>query len=113
MLGGERAEYGKQIVVTLARQLTNEFGRGFSDKQLRRMMQFAEVFPEQEIVVSLMRQFNWTHLIALIPMKDPLQWEFYAQMCRIEGWSVRGLAERIDSMLYQRTALSKKPEKLI
>lgn len=113
VLGGERAKYGKQIVVSLAKQLTQEFGRGFSDKQLRRMMQFAEVFSDREIVVSLMRQLSWTHFIALIPMKDPLQREFYAQMCRIEGWSVRELGERIDSMLYQRTALSKKPEALI
>ena len=113
VLGGERAEYGKQIVVTLARQLTNEFGRGFSDKQLRRMMQFAEVFPDQKIVATLWRQLSWSHFRPLISMKDPLQREFYAQMCRIEGWSVRELGERIDSMLYQRTALSKKPEKLI
>ena len=113
VLGGERAKYGKQVVVSLAKQLTQEFGRGFSDKQLRRMMQCAEVFPEKDIVVSLMRQLSWTHFIVLIPMKDPLQREFYAQMCRIEGWSVREPGERIDSMLYQRTALSKKPEKLI
>ncbi len=113
VLGGERAEYGKQIVATLARQLTHEFGRGFSEKQLRRMMQFAEVFADQEIVASLMRQLSWTHFTKLISLKDPLQREFYAQMCRIERWSVRELASRIDSLLYQRTALSKKPELLI
>lgn len=113
VLGGERAEYGKQIIASLARQLTQEFGRGYSEKQLRRMMQFAERFPDAEIVASLMRQLSWTHFTKLLPLKDPLQREFYAQMCRIEHWSVRELASRIDSMLYQRTALSKKPEKLI
>ena len=113
ILGGERAEYGQQIVATLARQLTEEFGRGYSEKQLRRMMQFAEVFPDAQIVASLMRQLSWTHFTQLIPVKDPLQREFYAQMCRIERWSVRELASRMDSMLYQRTALSRQPESLI
>jgi predicted nuclease of restriction endonuclease-like (RecB) superfamily len=113
VLGGERAEYGKQIVATLARQLTEEFGRGFSEKQLRRMMQFADAFPDSQIVASLMRQLSWTHFVQLIPLKDPLQQEFYAQMCRIERWSVRELGSRIDSMLYQRTALSKQPDALI
>lgn len=113
VLGGERAAYGKQIVVSLARQLTAEFGRGYSEKQLRRTMQFAQVFPDQQIVASLTRQLSWTHFTHLIPLKDPLQREFYAQMCRIERWSVRTLSSRIDSMLYQRTAISKQPETLI
>jgi predicted nuclease of restriction endonuclease-like (RecB) superfamily len=113
VLGKERAEYGAEIVSTLGRQLEMEFGRGFADKNLRRMVQFAEVFPDPEIVVSLIRQLTWTHFIALIPLKDPLQREFYAEMCRIEHWSVRELRSRIDSMLYERTALSKKPAKLI
>lgn len=113
VLGGERAEYGKQIVATLARQLTQEFGSGFSEKQLRRMMQFAEAFPEMKNVATLWRQLSWSHFKQLISLKEPLQREFYAQMCRIERWSVRELASRIDSMLYQRTALSKQPEMLI
>jgi predicted nuclease of restriction endonuclease-like (RecB) superfamily len=108
-----RAEYGSQIVSALGRQLEQEFGRGFAEKSLRRMVQFAEVFPDREIVVSLIRQLTWTHFIALIPLKDPLQREFYAEMCRLERWSVRALRSRIDSMLYERTALSKKPPKLI
>ena len=113
VLGGERADYGKQIVASLARQLTDEFGRGYSEKQLRRMMQFAEVFPDQQIVATLLRQLGWSHFTKLIPLKDPLQREFYAQMCRIESWSVRELGNRIDSMLYERTALSRRPEALI
>ncbi|HYU32569.1 MAG TPA: PDDEXK nuclease domain-containing protein [Thermoanaerobaculia bacterium] len=109
----KRAGYGNQIVSALGRQLEAEFGRGFAEKNLRRMVQFAEVFPDREIVVSLIRQLTWTHFIALIPLKDPLQREFYAEMCRIERWSVRTLRSRIGSMLYERTALSKKPAKLI
>ena len=76
-------------------------------------MQFAEAFPDVEIVASLMRQLSWTHFIKLLPMKGPLQREFCAQMCRTEHWSVRELGTRIESMLYQRTALSKELEALI
>jgi len=113
VLGSERAAYGGQIVVTLSRQLVVEYGRGYSEKNLRRMVQFAEAFPEEEIVVTLSRQLSWSHFSALLPLSQPFQREFYAEMCRIEGWSVRTLRERIDSMLYERTALSKQPDALI
>ncbi len=113
VLQGERAAYGEQLVVDLSHRLSEEYGRGFSPTNLRRMIQFATVFPDEQIVVSLIRQLSWTHFLALIPLKDPLQREFYAQMCRVEGWSVRTLREKIDSMLFERTALSRKPEDLI
>lgn len=113
ILGQTRAGYGEQIVATLSRQLAAEFGRGFEEKNLRRMVQFAEVFPQEEIVVSLVRHLSWTHFLALIPVKDPLAREFYAEMCRVERWSVRTLRDRVGSMLFERTALSKKPEELI
>ncbi|HXB75561.1 MAG TPA: PDDEXK nuclease domain-containing protein [Candidatus Acidoferrales bacterium] len=112
ILKEKRAEYGAQIVAALGRQLEREFGNGFGEKNLRRMVQFAEVFPDREIVVSLIRQLTWTHFIALIPLDDPLKREFYAEMCRIERWSVRTLRQKIGSMLFERTALSRKPAKL-
>ena len=112
VLGKDRAAYGQQIVVSLARQLAQEFGPSFGEKNLRRMMQFAEVFPEAEIVVSLIRQLSWTHFIALLPLKNVLQRDFYAELCRVEGWSVSRLRQKIGSMLFERTALSRKPEKL-
>jgi len=110
VLQHHRAEYGKEIVATLARELTITYGDSFSDKNLRRMMQFAKIFPDQEIVVSVIRQLSWTHLLAIIPIEDPLKREFYIEMCKIEKWSVRTFRERIQSMLYERTAISKKPE---
>ncbi len=112
VLGAERAGYGEQIVVTLSHQLVSEFGRGYSDKNLRRMVQFAEAFPEEEIVVTLSRQLSWSHFQALLPLGRPMQRDFYAEMSRVEGWSVRTLRGRIDSMLYERTALSRKPDEL-
>lgn len=112
ILKNKRAGYGKQIVATLSRQLENEYGKGFSAKNIRRMIQFYGVFPDFEIVASLMRQLSWTHFILFIPIKNDIEREFYAQMCRIEKWSVRDLRKKIDSMLFERTAISKKPEEL-
>lgn len=102
--------YGKQIVHTLCSQLEIEYGSSFSEKNLRRMMQFAKEFPDEKIVVSLIRNLSWTHILAIIPIQDPLKREFYIQMCLHEKWSVRTFRERIQSMLYERTAISKKPE---
>ena len=113
ILREQRAEYGAEIVSALGRQLSVEFGRGFSEKSLRHMLRFVEVFPDFQIVSSLMRQLTWTHFLSLIYLKDPLQRDFYAEMCRLEKWSTRTLQSRVQSMLYERTAISKKPEKLI
>jgi predicted nuclease of restriction endonuclease-like (RecB) superfamily len=113
VLEGKRAEYGAQIVAAVGRQLETQYGRGFGEKNLRRMVQFSEVFPDSAFVAPLLRQLGWTHFTLLIPLKEPLKREFYAEMCRIERWSTRELRQKIDGMLYERTALSKKPEQLI
>jgi len=113
VLKERRAEYGAEIVSALGRRLEARYGRGFGEKNLRRMLQFAEAFPDREIVVTLSRQLGWSHFMALLPQREPMKREFYAEMCRIEGWSVRALRQKIDGMLYERTALSKKPDELI
>ncbi len=113
ILRGRRAEYGARIVAAVGRQLETRYGRGFGEKNLRRMVQFAEMFQDSAIVAALLRQLGWTHFTLLIPIKEPLKREFYVEMCRIEGWSTRELAQKINGLLYERTALSKKPEKLI
>src|ERR1022692_3643247 len=112
ILREQRAGYGERIVSPLGTQLETEFGRGFGEKNLRRMIRFAEVFPDWSIVASLMRQWTWTHFLKLMPLDKPLEREFYGEMCRVERWSVRTLRKKIGSMLYERTALSRKPEKL-
>ena len=112
LLGTERAGYGDRIVATVSQELVREFGRGFEVTNLTRMMKFAEAFPDEEIVATLSQQLSWSHFRELLPLKQPLQREFYAEMSRAEGWSVRTLRGRIDSMLYERTALSKKPDEL-
>ncbi|HFQ8473045.1 TPA: YhcG family protein, partial [Pseudomonas aeruginosa] len=113
VLDGRRGAYGKEVLPTLAAQLVKEYGGSFAEQNLRRMVQFAATFPDEQILVSLIRELSWTHFIALIPLKDPLQRDYYAQMASAERWSVRTLRERIDSMLYERTALSQKPGETI
>jgi predicted nuclease of restriction endonuclease-like (RecB) superfamily len=113
ILQGERAQYGEQIIATVAGQLEVDYGRGFSGKNLRHMLRFAEAFPALEIVSAVQRQLSWTHFKTIIYIADPLKREFYLHMCVQEGWSTRTLQERLDSMLFERTALSKQPEKLL
>ena len=76
------------------------------------MVRFAEVFPDVNIVSTLSAQLNWSHFVEIIPLKDDLQRDYYAEMCRVERWSVRTLREKIGGMLYERKALSKKPGEL-
>jgi len=113
ILKNQRAEYGQQIVATLARQLVQEYGNNFEEKNLRRIIQFAQLFPDSEIVATLWRQLSWSHFKLLLPLKDELQRDFYAQMCNVESWSVETLRSKINSMLFERTALSQKPQELI
>lgn len=113
ILANQRAEYGAQVLQTLSRELTAEFGRGFTKRNLENMVRFAEAFPDEQIVHALSAQLGWTHFRLIIYLKDPLKRDFYAEMCRLEKWSTRTLQQKIDSMLYERTALSKKPDDLI
>ena len=113
VLNNERAEYGEQIVSTVSAQLTAEFGKGFARPNLFRMIKFAELFPDVEIVSTVSRQLSWSHFVEILQVKNDLARDFYAEMCRIERWTVRTLRERIDSMLFERTAISRKPEETI
>lgn len=113
VLEGRRADYGSQVVADVGKQLAVRYGRGFGLTNIYRMVTFSAVFEDPKIVAALLQQLGWTHFTILIPIKDALKREFYAEMCRVERWSTRDLRERIDSMLYERTALSKKPEALI
>ncbi len=107
-----RAPYGDEILSTLSNKLAGEFGNGFSQPNLSRMMRFAEAFSNREVVTTLARQLSWSHFVEIIPLKDDLQRDFYAELCRVERWSVRTLHSRIQSMLFERTALSRKPAEL-
>jgi hypothetical protein len=109
----DRAAYGEEIVATLSRQLTQHYGKGFTKSSLNRMVQFAEAFPDPKIVATLSQQLSWSHFVLLLPLDKPMQRDYYAEMCRIERWSVRTLSAKINGMLYERTALSRQPDALI
>jgi predicted nuclease of restriction endonuclease-like (RecB) superfamily len=113
VLGEERAAYGQQIVSALSKELTAEYGRGFARTNLFYMIQFAEIFPDEKIVHALRGQLSWTHFRELIAINDPLKREFYAELCRLERWSTRTLQDQIKRLVYERTAVSEKPEEVI
>ena len=114
VLDNKRAEYGKRIVVTVSRQLQEKYCTNeFEEKKLRRMMQFASLLSDYQIVATLSRQLSWSHFVATLPLKDEVQREFYLTMASSERWGVRTLRDRIDSMLYERTLISGKPEEFI
>jgi predicted nuclease of restriction endonuclease-like (RecB) superfamily len=108
----KRAKYGAEIVPELASRLSAEFGRGFNSRNIFRMVRFAEVFPDPAIVTALRSQLGWSHFRQLISFDDPLKRDFYAEMCRVERWNTRTLEQKIQGMLFERSALSRKPQKL-
>ena len=113
IIKSDRAEYGKQIIHSLSGELTLRYGKGFSEQNLWHMVRFSEIYL---ILSALRREFtglSWTHIKTLIYIEDDLKRKFYAVLCTKEHWSTRILQERINSMLYERTALSKLPEKTI
>jgi predicted nuclease of restriction endonuclease-like (RecB) superfamily len=114
VLDNQRAEYGKQIVATVSRQLQEEYNiKGIDEKNIRRMMQFAMLFPDSKIVATVSRQLSWSHFVEVIPLNDELQREFYLTLAASERWSVRRLRKEIDDMLFERTAISGKPDEFI
>jgi predicted nuclease of restriction endonuclease-like (RecB) superfamily len=100
-------------VHSVSRQLVKEFGSGFSRANLFHMIKFSQIFDDFEIVSTLSRQLSWSHFKEIMYMDDKLKIEFYIQMCCLDKWSTRVLENRIDSMLFERTALSQKPDELI
>lgn len=109
----EKPEYGEKAVKNLADKLTFKYGNGFEKSNISRMIKFYSLFSNQKKVVTLSQLLSWSHFIELIKIDDELKREFYITMCKNENWSVRIFRERINSMLYERTAISKLPEETI
>ena len=113
ILGGQRAGYGDEVVAALARHLCAEYGRGWSARQLRLCIRFAQAYPEVQIVHTLCAKLSWSHLRLLAALDDAIQRDFYTGLCQLENWSVRQLQERMQSMLFERPAISRQPEETI
>lgn len=113
VLYNQRAEYGKQIIRHLAERLTKKYGNGWSFHSLQHCVRAAYTFSREEIVYATRIQITWTHLRSLMSIKDPLARQFYIEMCQIEHWDSRTLDRKIDSLLYENTAISRRPEDVI
>ncbi|MFN8394276.1 MAG: PDDEXK nuclease domain-containing protein [Bacteroidia bacterium] len=113
LLGNARAAYGKQVVSELSQHLVMQYGKGWSEKHLWHCLRSAETFSEDQILSAVRRQLNWTQLKTIQYLKTDLQRAFYLEMSANERWSSRQLQDRINSMLFERTSLSKLPEETI
>lgn len=113
VLYNQRAEYGKQILKQLASRLTQRYGSGWGVEKLKHSVRAAYIFSEEEIRYAVRTQLSWTHLRSLMAVEDSLARQFYMEMCRIEHWNTRTLDAKIDAQLYERTAISRRPEEVI
>ncbi|MBK6999931.1 MAG: DUF1016 family protein [Rhodoferax sp.] len=106
VLGDTRASYGTQLLEQLGQQLAQEFGRGFESRNLRRMVKFAESFPDAAIVSTLSAKLSWSHMVAIVALKTPQARQFYARQAAQDGWSVRELHHQIERKAFERTELA-------
>ena len=114
VLGNQRAEYGKQIVAQVATQLQEDYGKkGFEIRNIRRMMQFAALFSQEQIVSQAATQLTWSHFMEVLPLKNDIAREFYITLAASERWGRNRLRKEIDGMLFERTAIATKPDELI
>ena len=113
ILKNDRADYGKKTIQSLSSELSKRYGIGFSKRNIHSFIKLNTVFQDLTIVQTLSAQLSWSHLYSILSIENAIKREFYIQMSVHERWSVRTLQERIDSMLFERTAISKKPEQTI
>lgn len=113
ILKNDRADYGKKLILNLSIELSDRYGSGFNKRNLHSFIKLNTIFQDITIVHTVCAQLTWSHIRTLIYIENDIKREFYIQMSVHERWSVRTLQERIDSMLFERTAISKKPEQTI
>ena len=113
VLNNAKAEYGKSIIEKVSQKLVVEYGRGFGARNIFRMLKFYEYFSSYEKLSTVSTKLSWSHFVEILQISNELKREFYVTMCINEKWSVRTLRERINSALFERTAISKMPEQTI
>lgn len=102
--GDTKAEYGRQLLDTLSRDLTLNYGKGFSRSNLFQIRLFYIKFPK---IQSLSGFLTWSHYTEILKASSDLEISFYTKQCQIERWSVRDLKRQMKSSLFERLALSK------
>lgn len=115
--GSDRAKYGEKLIERLSDDLTRQFGKGFSTSNLKYMRMLYDAFPirqalpdeldDNKLFQVLPDGLSWTHLVMILRVEEPLARHFYSKQCQIEQWSTRELERQINSMLFERIALSK------
>ena len=113
LLDNKKPDYGKKVIKNLSKRLIEKYGRGYSYSNLYRMLQINEDFSDFENFATLSQKLSWSHFVEIVKMDTDIKRKFYATMCMNENWSVRTLKERVDSALFERTAISRKPEQTI
>ena len=113
VLQGNRAAYGKQIIINLSEMLTLNFGSGWSDKHLRHCLRTAETIEEQQIIYAVRRQLSWTHIKTISYEENAIKRQFYLEMTISQRWNTRTLADQMDKMLFERTAIAQEPTEQI
>ncbi len=113
ILLNQRAEYGKQVLKRLSKKLTLKYGSGWGFEKIQHCVRAAYIFSEDEIMYAVRTQMSWTHLRSLMSIENEMARQFYMEMCRLEHWSTRTLNEKIDGQLFERTAISRRPDKII
>jgi predicted nuclease of restriction endonuclease-like (RecB) superfamily len=108
-----RADYGDATMQKLADRLVLDYGPGYGRRNLFRMVQLYQCFDQLQIVTTLSTQLSWSHLVELLKVDTATKRSFYAELCAQSRWSVRTLRERMDGMLFERTAIAKQPEAVI
>jgi predicted nuclease of restriction endonuclease-like (RecB) superfamily len=106
VLQGERAAYGKQVIPALAKELVAQYGKSFEARNLHRMMQFAEMFPDVGIVKPLASQLSWTHFAILLTQPNDAARQFYAHQSIDHLWSKRELTRQIERKAFERSAIA-------
>ena len=104
--GRERAEYGKEIIKNLSKELTEEFGKGFGERNIRNIRQFYVLFSDYEKWKSLISKLTWTHIQKVLRVSDEKARIFYLTEAAENMWSVRALDRNISTLYYNRIVAS-------
>jgi len=108
--GNEKSEYGSSVLDRLSKDLTLEYGKGFSRSNLFLVRQFYIKYPKIQTVSGFL---NWSHFCEILKADNELEISFYSKECAKEKWSVRELKRQMKSMLFHRIALSKDKEAVL
>ncbi len=113
ILTDNKEDYGKKKLEILSKQLTQEFGRGWSVKQLRSFSYFYRTFKDYEYLKEMITSLSWSVIREIMYIKEPLKREFFILMAQNNRWSVRELQKQKNSLLYERTLISQNPEPIV